>query len=74
MATETLEERIALLETRLKQVEERLEIPSTTHKAEKRGWRWFVGIFEDSPDFEEVVKAGKEWRNADRPNGEDAEP
>lgn len=61
MAT-TTEERLGILEKRLADVEKRLQ----ESPAEKRGWRWFVGVFADSPEFEEVVKIGQEWRNADR--------
>ncbi len=64
MATETLEERVEKLESKLQEVQEQLAQPPS---AKKRGWRWFVGIYADSPDFEEVVRIGQEWRNADRP-------
>ena len=64
MAAETLEERVQKLENTVQDVQEQLaQQPSV----KKRGWRWFVGIYADSPDFEEVVRIGQEWRNADRP-------
>ena len=71
MAIETLEQRVLKLENTVQQVQEQLaQQPETA----KRGWRWFVGIYADSPDFDEVVKTGHEWRNADRPQGnQDAE-
>ena len=69
MALETLEERIDRLESKLQEVEEQLtQRPS----AMKRGWRWFVGIYADSPDFDEVVRIGQEWRSADRPSEDEA--
>jgi hypothetical protein len=66
MAT-TTEERLVTLEKRLADVEKRLQESAT----EKRGWRWFVGAFANSPDFDEVVQIGQEWRNADRPDSEE---
>jgi hypothetical protein len=71
MAAETLEQRVLKLEDTVQKVQEQLaQQPAAT----KRGWRWFVGIYADSPDFDEVVKTGQEWRNADRPQeNQDAE-
>ena len=72
MATETLEQRVLRLESTVQKVQEQLaqRQPKTTAK---RGWRWFVGIYADSPDFDEVVQIGQEWRNADRPQEDDDE-
>ena len=72
MAMETLEQRVQRLESTVQKVQEQLaqQQPKTTTK---RGWRWFVGIYADSPDFEEVVQLGQEWRNADRPHDHDDE-
>ena len=68
MAAETLEQRVLNLENTVQKVQEQLaQQPST----KKRGWRWFVGIYADSPDFDEVVKIGQEWRKEDRPQEED---
>ena len=50
---------------------ETLEPLAQQPATKKRGWRWFVGIYADSPDFDEVVKIGQEWRNADRPEVEE---
>ena len=44
MTVEALGERLARLESRVQEVEERL--PSATAQetpAQKRGWRWFIG-------------------------------
>jgi hypothetical protein len=45
------------------------DIASQRHgaRAGKSGWRWFVGVFENAPEFDEVESAGREWREADRP-------
>ncbi|WP_395092390.1 hypothetical protein [Armatimonas sp.] len=71
MATETLEQRVLRLENTVQKVQEQLAQQQPPIK--KRGWRWFVGIYADSPDFEEVVALGQEWRNADRPHDHDDE-
>lgn len=74
MTIETLEARVEKLESKLQEVENRLAEQTENTNPKKRGWRWFVGIYADSPDFEEVVRIGQEWRNADRPDsGEDKE-
>ncbi len=67
MAAGTLEERVQELENTVHEVQEKLaQQPSP----KKRGWRWFVGIYADSPDFDEVERIGQEWRNSDRPADE----
>jgi hypothetical protein len=68
MAVETLEERVERLENKLQRVEARLAEQAGNAIPKKRGWKWFVGIYADSPDFDEVVRIGEEWRNADRPH------
>lgn len=71
MATETLEQRVQKLESTVQDVQEQLaQQPSE----KKRGWRWFVGIYADSPDFDDVVQIGQEWRNADRPQEDEKKP
>lgn len=64
MATETLKQRVQKLESTVQEVQDQL---AHQPSAKKRGWRWFVGIYADSPDFDEVVSIGEKWRNADRP-------
>ena len=71
MAVETLEERVEKLESKIQAVEARLQEQARDALPKKRGWRWFVGVFADSPDFEDVVRIGREWRNADHPRDED---
>lgn len=62
MAAPTLEERVAALETRLKQIEHRQE-PNVSPDA-PRGWQRIVGVFQDNPEFEEAVRHGRKWREA----------
>lgn len=68
MAVETLEKRVEKLENKIREMEERLVEQTSNTGPKKRGWRWFVGIYAASPDFDEVVRIGKEWREADRPD------
>jgi hypothetical protein len=65
--TETLEARVARLESKIREVEERLSLSSPSEAANKGGWRSFVGIHANNPRFEEAVRSGRAWRNADSP-------
>ena len=67
MASTTLEERVETLELSLLSLQRQMDDQSSVNASKKRGWKWFVGIYADSPDFDEVERIGKEWRNADRP-------
>jgi hypothetical protein len=73
MATGTLEQRVETLESRLDAVQEQLAHQNKSAQPKKRGWRWFVGIDADNPHFEEAVRLGQEWRNADCPTDEETE-
>lgn len=65
MSTDTLGERVQKLESTVEEVQHLLaQQPFSTKQ--NRSWLWFVGIYADSPDFDEVVRIGKEWRNANR--------
>ena len=70
MSAQTIEERLTALETELQELKrEREQKQEQDKEAEKpRGWRSIVGIFADDPEFEEAVKAGKEWRDSFRPS------
>ena len=75
IGTKALEARVSQLEERIKLMEAALlaqnnPCPPTS---EKRGWRAFVGIDADDPQFEEAVRLGREWRFADSPKDEDEE-
>lgn len=71
MSLETLEKRVEKLESKIDEVEKQLAKQAGNTLPNKRGWRWFVGIYADSPDFDDVVRIGQEWRNADRPSDDD---
>ena len=70
MAAETLEQRVDQLENRFRAVEQQIAQQASVDARQKRGWRWFVGIFSESPDFDDVVRIGQEWRNQDIPNAD----
>ena len=74
MAAETLDDRVTRLEEKLQLVEKQLVAHSNNTSDKKTGWRSFLGIYADSPDFDEAERIGREWREADRPmdsnNGE----
>jgi len=67
MTTQTLEDRVSRLEEKLQQVEKQLGRSPGDKSEKKAGWRSFIGIYADSPDFDEVERIGREWREADRP-------
>jgi hypothetical protein len=47
------------------------EIATASAKEEERPWFVrFYGVFENSPDFEEVVRLGEAWRTSERPDPE----
>ena len=69
MSAQTIEERLTAVETELQQLKRERELNKRQDKEveEPRGWKSIVGIFADDPEFEEAVKAGKEWRDSFRP-------
>ena len=70
MSAQTIEERLTAAETKLEQLErEKEQNKEQDNEAEEpRGWKRIVGRFADDPEFEEAVKAGKEWRDSFRPS------
>jgi hypothetical protein len=68
MATQTIEQRVSVLEDKLHEIEERLTTQSSNEQPLKRGWRWFVGIYGNAPEFDEVERIGREWRSAETTN------
>lgn len=72
MTAEKLEERVLELEERMRSVEGQIrgDAKSAVDSVPKRGWRAFVGVDADNPDFAEAVRLGREWRFADSPDDE----
>lgn len=66
MAALTLEERVKNLESTIQEVQSQLA-KHTVNDADQKLWQWFFGIDKDNPHFENAVRFGKEWRDADRP-------
>ena len=69
MSTLTLEERVTMLEAEIKQMKQ--EEAGKESKA-PLGWKHIIGIFADAPEFEEAMQYGQEWREAQRPSGEES--
>ncbi len=69
MATEALENRMAVVENELAHLKQRLaaEKPQTA-TAE---WEKMFGIFADNEGFEEAVWLGREYREAQGPDGDE---
>jgi len=70
MAPETLEDRLALVESELAQIRQQLAVKNA--QTVPAGWEKMFGIFADSEGFEEATQLGREYREAQRPK-EDAE-
>ena len=70
MSALTLEERVAVLEAKIEELNPQGQDTKgqDTKGKEPHGWKHIVGIFADNPEFEEAVRAGKEWRDSFRPS------
>lgn len=63
MSTLTLEERLAAVETKVEEIEQRREANQSDKSDDSvPWWEHFVGIFEDNAEFEEAVRYGQKWR------------
>jgi len=57
------------IENRLSRVERELAILKTRLPADKSNWiAEITGAFKDDPDFDEIVRLGKEIRDAEQPD------
>jgi hypothetical protein len=67
MANVTLEKRLGTLETRLDMLQRLMEerLPQNPNDA-KRGWQAIIGSFAEDPLYEEAMRLGREWREAQR--------
>lgn len=61
MSTESIEDRVAALETEVARLKEKFEGNQTP------GWKKFVGAFGDDPLFEKAMKYGRQYRESQRP-------
>jgi hypothetical protein len=56
------------LESRVARIERELELLKTRVPDDKSNWlAEITGIFKDNPDFDEIVRLGKEMRDAEEP-------
>lgn len=62
MSTEALEDRIATLESELAQIKRQLAAEKP--QAGPAGWERIFGSFADSEGFEEAVRFGRDYREA----------
>jgi hypothetical protein len=63
MAITELEARLARLET---EVEALKQERAGVVPDKKPWWEQISGVFKDSPEFEEAVRLGREWRESQR--------
>lgn len=60
------------IESRLAKVERELAILRARTPRDKSNWiSDITGTFKDDPDFDEIVRLGKEMRDAEQPEDED---
>lgn len=68
MAQGTIEERVADLERQVAEL-----VRERDGSQGKRGWLDEIrGSFKDDPEFDEILRLGREFREADRPKGDEA--
>ena len=71
---EKLYEELAMsdtIETRLARVERELAILRSKSRRDKSNWlSEITGSFKDDPQFDEIVRLGKEMRDAEQPENE----
>jgi hypothetical protein len=72
MATLTVEQRIEELERQVAELQQKL---AAQQAPAEPWWMRISGSFKDEPAFAEVIKYGREFREADRPpDEEEVEP
>ncbi len=71
-ATAELEERISVLESEVSQLKQLMDSPhlkqlmDSPHRPHKSWWHEIAGTFANSPDFEEAMRLGREYRKSQR--------
>jgi len=68
-ATQNVEDRLSALEKEVRQLHLQVarEQGAVSGRTAPDFLERFAGIFADDPTFDEAVRLGREWRNADRP-------
>ena len=70
MATETLEVRLTMVEDELAQIKRQLAAGKP--QSGPVGWEKIFGSFADSEGFDEAVRLGREYREAQNAQGDEA--
>jgi hypothetical protein len=72
MSDQTIEDRLTAMERAVRELADRLE----TLQGKSNWLQRFYGAFDDMPEseFEEFVRVGREFRNADRPSDDEQAP
>ncbi len=65
MAIASLEERVAKLETKLEQLEQKHG--ATASQDTRPWWEQIRGTFKNDPDYDEAMRLGREYRESLRP-------
>lgn len=71
MSVETLERRVAALENEVAQLKQERRNGAS---AQKPWWEERQGAFKDDPLYEEAMRLGREWREAQRPKDDEDAP
>ena len=66
---ETVSRRIAKLEEQISQLERQV---NTVPASSEAWWKKIVGVYRDDPEFEEAMRLGREYRESQRPQDDDA--
>ena len=75
MTSETLETRLTAVEEELAQIKKRLEQNTVAQDAAPTTNPWLdvvFGAFDNDPLFDEAERCGREWRNSQQAEDEDA--
>ena len=65
MSTQTIEDRLTAVETRLEQIDQAKELDKSDESIP--WWKRIVGAFADDPEFDEAMRLGREYRESLRP-------